>query len=100
MKGTVSTMSIVKRGGWVLIGVFLGVLATTSISAVKHQPVDEARLKTVMAMSPLGIVYFVRDTKSDGCWIVFNKDAAVSVATAPAASCQFNDGPPKSVSGY
>jgi hypothetical protein len=84
----VDMMSIVKRCGWILIGVVIGALATGSIGAVKQQTVDQSRLKTTFASTPIGLAAFVKDTKSDGCWLVFSKDAAVSVATAPPQACQ------------
>jgi hypothetical protein len=79
-----------KRTGWVLMGVFIGALATGSVSAVKQQPqtVDQSRLTVALASTSLGVVAFVKDTKSDGCWFVFSKDTGVSVAPAPHAACQ------------
>jgi hypothetical protein len=79
-----------KRTGWVLMGVFIGALATSSVSAVKQQPqtVDASRLTVALASTSLGVVAFVKDTKSEGCWFVFSKDTGVSVAQAPHAACQ------------
>jgi hypothetical protein len=85
------SMRIVKRCGWILIGVIIGALATSSLGARKQQSADESRLKTSFATTPMGLAAFVKDTKSDGCWLVFSKDAAVSVATAPAQACQSPD---------
>ena len=84
-------MSILKRCGWILIGVFIGALATRSIGAAKQQSADQSRLKTSFASTPMGLAAFVKDTKSDGCWLVFSKDTAVSVATAPIQACQSPD---------
>jgi hypothetical protein len=87
----VDIMSIVKRCGWILIGVVIGALASSSIGAVKQQSADQSRLKTTFASTPMGFAAFVKDTKSDGCWLVFSKDAAVSIATAPVQACQSPD---------
>jgi len=83
-------MSVVKRGGWILIGVVIGALATSSISAVrvKEQPMDTSRLRVTLAANPLGTAAFVKDNKSTGCWLVFSKDSAMSVVTAPPEACQ------------
>ena len=81
-------MSIVKRCGWIVIGVVIGALATGSIGAVRRQDADQSRLKTTFASTPMGLAAFVKDTKSDGCWLVFSKDAAVAIATAPTQACQ------------
>ena len=84
-------MGIVKRCGWILIGVLIGALATSSIGAVKQQSAQDSRLKTTFVSTPMGFAGFVKDTKSDGCWLVFSKDAAVAVATAPVQACQTPD---------
>ena len=87
----VDIMSMVKRCGWILIGVVIGALASSSIGAVKQQSADQSRLKTTFASTPMGLAAFVKDTKSDGCWLVFSKDTAVAVATAPVQACQSPD---------
>ena len=85
-------MTIVKRSGWVLIGVLVGAVGSSSLGAVRqavvmHQP-DTNRLTVSLASTPVGTAAIVKDTKSEGCWIVFSGQSAVSVATAPAQACR------------
>ncbi|MEN3339068.1 MAG: hypothetical protein V7647_2744 [Acidobacteriota bacterium] len=83
-------MTASKRTGWVLIGAFIGALATSSVSAVRQHPdaVDASRLSVALASTNIGVLAFVKDTKSEGCWIVFSKETGVSVAPAPRSACQ------------
>jgi len=79
-------MSIMKRGGWILIGVIIGALAASSINAVKAQgSTDAARLKVIalMPIGPVGMGAIVKDTKSPGCWLVSN----TAMAVAPPEAC-------------
>jgi hypothetical protein len=81
-------MSMVKRGGWILIGVIIGALAGSSINAVKAQgSADAARLKVsaLMPIGPMGMGAFVKDTKTTGCWLV----SATAIAIAPPEACQY-----------
>jgi hypothetical protein len=82
-------MGIAKRTGWVLVGLIIGALATSSLGAVKEQAQAPSRLTvSTAAVTTVGVAAFVKDTKSAGCWIVFSKDSGVSVATAPVQACQ------------
>jgi hypothetical protein len=69
-------MSIVKRAGWILFGVLIGGLATNSMSATRAQPSD-SRLRVTMAGTPVGMMHFVKDTKSTGCWLVVSREAGL-----------------------
>jgi|tagenome__1003787_1003787.scaffolds.fasta_scaffold19609826_1 hypothetical protein len=83
-------MNIVTRAGWILIGVLVGVLATHSMSAATVQESNESRLKLTMMPSPIGTIHFLRDTKSNGCWLVIDRATGASLAVAPAEACQTN----------
>ena len=82
-------MRILKRTGWVLVGAVVGALATSSVGAVKqqaHTP-DASRLTVALASTSVGMAAFVKDTRSDGCWIVFIKGDGASIAPAPGPAC-------------
>jgi hypothetical protein len=82
-------MSSLKRAGWILIGVLIGGLAGSSMAATKAQLPEESRFKVSMKWSAGadGLISFVRDTNSNGCWLVLTKGQAVSVAVAPVSAC-------------
>jgi len=82
-------MSILKRVGWILIGILIGGLAGSSMAATNGQLPEVPRIKATMAapVGAVGFVSFVRDTKSNGCWVVVAKDTALSVAVAPERAC-------------
>ena len=83
-------MGILERTGWVLVGAVVGALATGSVGAVKqqaHAP-DPSRLTVALASTSVGMAAFVKDTRSDGCWIVFIRgDDGASIAPAPGPAC-------------
>ena len=78
-------MGIVKRGGWILIGMVLGALATSWIAPTMTAQTDQRRLKVTLASANLAQAAFIKDTKSTGCWFVV---ANAGVAVAPAEACQ------------
>lgn len=80
-------MSIMKRVGWMIIGMVVGVLLTTSVSAVKQRTPD-TRLRLTVVSTDLGTATFVKDTKSAGCWLVFSRDVGTAIAQAPPEACQ------------
>jgi hypothetical protein len=82
-------MNNLKRAGWILIGVLIGGLAGSSMAATKAQLSEDPRIKatTTMGVGAVGWVSFVRDSKSNGCWVVVAKDQGVAVAVAPAEAC-------------
>lgn len=82
-------MAMVKRIGWVLAGVLIGVLLTTSTQA-RFQLTEprKARLVQVAGNVVAGrSAALIRDMKSDGCWLMINTSDGVTVAQAPAAAC-------------
>ena len=84
-------MRTMKRVGWILIGVVIGVLATSSIGAVKEQFQEPARLSVSYATANnLGaMAAFIKDTKSGGCWLSLRYgDSGVSLVTAPPSACE------------
>ena len=84
----VCIMSNVKRGGWILIGIVLGALAASSMSAVQAQPNDPKRLTVTYTSTGLGQAAFIKDTKSVGCWFVVTQaNAGVAMVTAPPEAC-------------
>ena len=82
-------MAIMKRIGWVLGGVLIGVILTTSTHARFQLPEPrQARLVQVTANNVAGrTATLIRDMKSDGCWLVITTSDGVAIAQAPAAAC-------------
>ena len=78
-------MSNVNRGGWILIGIVLGALATSWIAPTLSAQNDQTRLKVTLASANIAKAAFVKDTKSTGCWFVV---ANAGVAIAPPEACQ------------
>lgn len=78
-------MKNVTRGGWILVGVVLGVLATSWIAPTMSAQNDQARLKVTLASANFAQAAFIKDTKSTGCWFVV---ANAGVAVAPPEACQ------------
>ncbi len=84
-------MRTMKRVGWILIGVIIGALATSSSGAGKEQFQEPPRLKVsfVTAGNLGAMAAFIKDTRSGGCWLSLQRgDAAVSLVTAPPSACE------------
>lgn len=85
-------MNILTRSGWILVGVVVGALGTSSLSAVKQQTVshapDSSRLVVSLHNASVGMAAFIKDTKSEGCWIVLTKNDGMAIAPAPVPACQ------------
>jgi hypothetical protein len=82
-------MALVKRIGLILAGVVIGVLLTTSTQARFQLPEPrQARLVQVAGNVVGGrTATIVRDTKSDGCWLLISTSDGVAIVTAPPAAC-------------
>jgi hypothetical protein len=78
-------MKNVRRGGWILVGVLLGALATSWFAPTMSAQNDPTRLKVALASASIAQAAFIKDTKSTGCWLVV---ANAGVAVAPAEACQ------------
>jgi hypothetical protein len=85
-------MNIIQRTGWIVLGIAIGVIGTSRIGAVTEQAAfpksDGARLTIALADTPIGRFAFVKDTKSEGCWIVRSSGEGVAMAPAPNPACQ------------
>jgi hypothetical protein len=85
-------MNIITRFGWILVGVVVGAIGTSSLGAVKQQTVshapDSSRLVVSLHSATVGQAAFVKDTKSEGCWIVITKNDGLAIAPAPIPACQ------------
>jgi hypothetical protein len=87
--------AVIKRIGWMLAGIVIGVLATSLLGPVMAQKTaDQSRIKWYdldnqnQAMeNTVGHVSFLRDNKNNACWVVIN-GRSLSVVPAPATSCQ------------
>jgi hypothetical protein len=82
-------MAIVTRIGWILAGVLIGALLTTSTQARFQLPEPrQARLAQVAGNVVAGrTATLIRDTKSDGCWLLISTSDGVAIAQAPPAAC-------------
>ena len=82
-------MALIKRLGWVIGGMLIGALVTTSIQARVQLPEPrQARLVQVAGNVVAGrTAFLMKDTKSEGCWLVINSSDGVAIAPAPASTC-------------
>ena len=86
-------MAIVKRIAWILIGVVAGASTVGSLMAARQgQNQPSARLVVLGSSSPLGVrtASLIKDTKSDGCWILVsspNASEPLALAPAPQGAC-------------
>ena len=86
-------MAHVKRLGWVLVGVLIGGFGSGSLSARRpSQEQPSRRLVTLPALPLSGSVsgYFIRDAKTDACWLMIRSrdDLSGTMSPAPSASCE------------
>ena len=85
-------MNIITRSGWIAVGIVLGVIGTSRFfpaqgQTVSHAP-DSSRLVVSLHNATIGQAAFIKDTKSEGCWIVITKNDGVAIAPAPIQACQ------------
>ena len=78
-------MKNVTRGGWILVGVVLGALATSWSAPTMSAQNDRARLKVTLTSANFAQAAFIKDTRSTGCWFAV---ANAGVAVAPPEACQ------------
>jgi hypothetical protein len=88
-------MALVKRIGWVLVGILIGICGASALSAsgAALQERPQSRLVAFMRGDRIDgyNAYFIKDTKTGGCWLSIRSGDAygpVSLAPAPAASCE------------
>ena len=83
-------MGLSGRIGWILLGVVIGIAASSSIGiVVAQQPAQSVRLAFSPQSNNLGgdvRVGFLKDTKTGSCWLMF--ETVGTIAPAPATSCQ------------
>jgi hypothetical protein len=78
----------------IVVGVCLAVvLGLRPVSAqfqqVRAQPNADPRLiSTRVTMDSFGHAYFIRDTKTNGCWLELTDGDAPVLAVAPPEACQ------------
>jgi hypothetical protein len=87
-------MRTATRLGWIMVGVLIGVLATSVMGTVRAQQTgapgrfvltETSEMKNSLVYS----LFFVRDTKSNACWIAAGGGGALTaLAPAPATACQ------------
>ena len=86
-------MTMVKRIGWVFVGVLIGGITTGSVAA-RRMPQERPSPRLIMLptvpLSQGGPGYFIKDTKTGACWLMIRSrdDMSGTMAPAPAASCE------------
>jgi hypothetical protein len=88
-------MALVKRIGWVLVGLVIGVSGAGALSASGGVLQERPQPRLVAFMRGDRIdgynAYFIKDTKTGGCWLSIrsgNADGPVALAPASPASCE------------
>jgi hypothetical protein len=85
-------MSRLNLIGWILIGVVIGALASTALTAANARQEPASRRLLVLAAGPLQTfsTSFIKDTKTGACWLAVRSrdDVSAALAPAPAASCE------------
>jgi hypothetical protein len=75
-----------------LIGVVIGALASTALTASSARQERTSRRLQVLSAGPLQTfsTSFIKDTKTGACWLAIRSrdDVATALAPAPAASCE------------
>ncbi len=77
--------------GSLLTGVTAGIVMTNTLSAQVRRPPSNARLviSDVTKSTPTGeSLFFIRDTKTNGCWLGYATSLGSSIASAPTEACQ------------
>jgi hypothetical protein len=91
--GAGGDMTIAKRFGWMVIGIVIGGIGSSSLLAARWaQGAPPGRL-VVVAGSKLseGVVgKFIKDMRTGACWLSIpsRDDLTMALAPAPAESCQ------------
>ena len=85
-------MVLVKRIGWILVGVVIGALTSNLMAATRQVQDQPASRLVVFGESRVGLraAYLVKDTKSDGCWLTIGSSSPaepVALAPAPPSAC-------------
>ena len=86
-------MTIAKRLGWVVIGIVIGGIGSTSVVAVRPPQQQPAGRLIVVGTAKIeeGVVGgFLKDTKTGACWLSIRSrdDMTRALAPAPEESCQ------------
>ena len=81
--------------GSLLTGVAAGILMTSTLSAQVRRPSAGSSsnprlvITDVTKNTPTGdSVFFIRDTKTNGCWLGYATSLGSSIASAPTEACQ------------
>jgi hypothetical protein len=86
-------MAIVKRIGWILVGVVIGGGVSATLGAVRaSQEAPPRRLAVLPVAGGVegGTSYFIKDTRTGACWLTIRSrdDISAALAPAPPASCE------------
>jgi len=85
-------MAMVKRIGWVVLGVLIGALSSSALVATKQLPEPPTPRLAAFGRSSIGnrTATLIKDTKSDACWLLISASAAdggMALAPAPNYAC-------------
>ena len=85
-------MTIAKPVGLVLIGVVLGILASSSVKKVGAAQQNTRLVFAAASSNTNAKMYFVSDTKTGGCWLASvnmnGSGDAVALVAAPDYACR------------
>jgi hypothetical protein len=86
-------MTIAKRIGWMVIGIVIGGIGSSSLVAARWAQGPPPRRLVVVASSKLseGVVGdFIKDIRTGACWLsIPSRDGmTMALAPAPVESCQ------------
>jgi len=86
-------MTVVKRIGWVFLGVLIGALSTSALVATKQLPEPPTPRLAAFGRTSIGssrTATLIKDTKTDACWLLVSApsaDGALALAPAPNYAC-------------
>jgi hypothetical protein len=91
--GAGGDMTIAKRLGWMVIGIVIGGIGSSSLLAARWAQGAPPRRLVVVAGSKLseGVVgNFIKDIRTGACWLSIpsRDDMTMALAPAPTESCQ------------
>ena len=82
-----------NRFGWILVGVLIGTVASTTLRGVATAQEQTSRRLLILRTASPGdgvAAYFIKDTATGACWLSVRTrdDMGGSLAPAPPVSCQ------------
>ena len=86
-------MEWAKRIAWMMAGVLVGAFTSGLIHAQPRNPQPSRLMISGTDTLEGRNVHFVKDSRSDGCWLLISsttRDGEFGIAAAPPSACQRN----------